>query len=422
MDYKPYSNYKDSNVSWMGEIPNNWSIRKLKFLSQNLDNKRIPISAEDRVNGDYPYYGATGIVDYINNYIFDEKLLLVGEDGAPFFDKNKDVSFLISGKSWVNNHAHVLRINEGIVLAELVMHSLNCTDYSLYIKGSTRDKLNQDQLKNIPIIISPIEEQQQIVEYLDKKTNEIDETISKNKQLIDLLEEKRIVLINQTVTKGLNPDIPMKDSEMKWIGEIPEHWDTNRGKTLLTQLKRNVKSDDEVITCFRDGEVTLRSKRRETGFTMSDKEIGYQGIEVNDLVVHGMDGFAGAIGISDSRGKGSPVLIVLDSKQNKKYLMYYLRNLAYNNIFLALSTGIRVRSCDLRWEKLANLTYLIPPLNEQEQIVNFLDNEINNINNQIKLTKKFINLLEEKKSSLIHHVITGKINVTGEVCGGVNEL
>ena len=89
-------------------------------------------------------------------------------------------------------------------------------------------------------------------------------------------------------------------------------------KNILIQLKRVVKPDDNIITCFRDGEVTLRSKRREDGFTMSDKEIGYQGIEKNDLVVHGMDGFAGAIGLSDSRGKGSPVLIVLDSNQNKK--------------------------------------------------------------------------------------------------------
>ena len=202
-----------------------------------------------------------------------------------------------------------------------------------------------------------------------------------------------------------------KESEIPGVGSIPEHWNIGRGKHILSQIKRQVKNDDEVITCFRDGEVTLRNKRRKTGFTMSDKEIGYQGIEKNDLVVHGMDGFAGAIGVSDSRGKGSPVLIVLDSKQNKKYLAYYLRDLAYNDVFLALSTGIRVRSCDLRWEKLANLNYLIPPLNEQEQIVNYLDNKIINIDTQINLNIKLIELLKEKKVSLIHNVVTGKIDV-----------
>lgn len=109
----------------------------------------------------------------------------------------------------------------------------------------------------------------------------------------------------------------MRDSGVEWVGEMPEGWDTLKGKYVLTLLQRSVRPDDGVITCFRDGEVTLRSNRREDGFTMSDREIGYQGINAGDLVIHGMDGFAGAIGISDSRGKGSPVLIVLDSIAHK---------------------------------------------------------------------------------------------------------
>ena len=109
----------------------------------------------------------------------------------------------------------------------------------------------------------------------------------------------------------------MKDSGIPWIGIIPEEWTLKRGKFALRYLQKPVNEDDEVITCFRDGEVTLRRNRRELGFTMSDKEIGYQGIDIGDLVVHGMDGFAGAIGISDSRGKASPVLNVLETEQNK---------------------------------------------------------------------------------------------------------
>ena len=104
----------------------------------------------------------------------------------------------------------------------------------------------------------------------------------------------------------------MKDSGLSWIGMIPSNWRCLRGKYALQYLQKQTKEDDGVITCFRDGEVTLRSNRREEGFTISEKEIGYQGIDIGDLVVHGMDGFAGAIGISDSRGKASPVLVVLD--------------------------------------------------------------------------------------------------------------
>lgn len=198
----------------------------------------------------------------------------------------------------------------------------------------------------------------------------------------------------------------MKKSGVPWIGMMPEEWTLIRGKFTLQYLQKPVKDDDDVITCFRDGEVTLRRNRRELGFTMSDKEIGYQGIDVGDLVVHGMDGFAGSIGISDSRGKASPVLNVLDTNQNKKFLMYYLRSMAYCNVFLALATGIRVRSCDLRWNKLAELIYPIPPLCEQERIVNYIDKKVAETNTLITDLQEQIDVLEQYRRSVITEAIT----------------
>ena len=198
----------------------------------------------------------------------------------------------------------------------------------------------------------------------------------------------------------------MKDSGIEWIGEIPEGWSIARGKHILTLLQRAVFPTDGVITCFRDGEVTLRSNRREDGFTVSLKEIGYQGIEPGDLVVHGMDGFAGSIGISDSRGKSSPVLVVLDSSQDKKYLMYYLRSMAYNNVFLALSTGIRVRSCDLKWNKLADLLYLVPPIVEQHKLVSFLDEKCSEIDAMLSKTRASIEEYKKLKQAIIAQAVT----------------
>ena len=198
----------------------------------------------------------------------------------------------------------------------------------------------------------------------------------------------------------------MKDSGIEWIGEIPEGWSIARGKHILTLLQRAVSPTDGVITCFRDGEVTLRSNRREDGFTVSLKEIGYQGIEPGDLVVHGMDGFAGSIGISDSRGKSSPVLVVLDSSQDKKYLMYYLRSMAYNNVFLALSTGIRVRSCDLKCNKLADLLYLVPSLVEQHKLVIFLDEKCSEIDSMLSQTRSSIEEYKKLKQAVITHAVT----------------
>lgn len=198
----------------------------------------------------------------------------------------------------------------------------------------------------------------------------------------------------------------MKDSGIEWIGNIPNTWRIERGKNILWLLERPTKADDEIITCFRDGEVTLRRKRREQGFTNSLKEVGYQGIEPGDLVVHGMDGFAGSIGISDSRGKATPVLNVLNSSQNKKYIMYYLRTLAYRDVFMSLSTGIRVRSCDLRWNKLAILPFILPPTNEQSAIAEYLDNQCAKIDTLIDETKSSIEEYKKWKASLIFETVT----------------
>lgn len=203
-----------------------------------------------------------------------------------------------------------------------------------------------------------------------------------------------------------NKYIEVKDSGVEWVGKIPVSWRIMRGKNCLHVLSRPILESDEIITCFRDGEVTLRKNRREEGFTNALLECGYQGVEPGDLVVHGMDGFAGAIGISDSRGKASPVLNVLDSDQNKRFIMYYLRALAVRNVFLALSTGIRVRSCDLRWNKLATIPYVLPPFAEQSAIADYLDEKCGAIDEIIEQAKATIEEYKAWKSSVIFEAVT----------------
>ncbi len=201
-----------------------------------------------------------------------------------------------------------------------------------------------------------------------------------------------------------------KDCDIAWIDEIPDSWNVRRGKTILNLLNRPIKDDDEIITCFRDGEVTLRKNRREEGFTVALRETGYQGIEPGDLVVHGMDGFAGAIGISDSRGKATPVLNVMDSSQNKKYLMYYLRALAYRDVFMSLSTGIRVRSCDLRWNKLATLPFVLPSIEEQASIVEYLDKKSSQVDAMLADAKQSVEEYKRWRTSVVFEAVTKGIN------------
>ena len=209
----------------------------------------------------------------------------------------------------------------------------------------------------------------------------------------------------------MDKNAEMKDSGINYIGTIPSHWKMDKGKHIFTYVQKTVREDDGVITCFRDGEVTLRSNRREEGFTISEKEIGYQGIDIGDLIVHGMDGFAGSIGISDSRGKASPVLNVLETKHNKRYFMYFLRNMAYRGVFIALSTGIRVRTCDTNWGKLREISYALPPKKEQDDIVAYIDMKCADIDSVIADKKSQLETLEEYKKSLIYEYVTGKKEV-----------
>lgn len=207
---------------------------------------------------------------------------------------------------------------------------------------------------------------------------------------------------------GLKPYAIYKNSGLRWIGEIPSHWDLQRAKWLFRRMDRPVRDSDEVVTCFRDGTVTLRKNRRLRGFTESLKEIGYQGIRRGDLVIHAMDAFAGAVGVSDSDGKGTPVYSVCEpaSNANANYYAHLIGEMARSQWILALATGIRERSTDFRFERFASQMVPLPPLAEQNAIVRFLGNADRQIKRYIRAKKMLIGLLNEQRQKAVKRAIT----------------
>lgn len=203
-----------------------------------------------------------------------------------------------------------------------------------------------------------------------------------------------------------------KYSGVKWIGDIPKHWEVLRAKNMFVRMSREVRNEDDVITCFRDGEVTLRKNRRIEGFTESFKEIGYQGIRKGDLVIHQMDAFAGSIGVSDSDGKGTPVYICLQPKGNysNNYYAYLLREMARAGFIKSLYRGIRERSSDFRYETFAKLFLPIPPLTEQRAIVSYLDGKVGQIDTYVAKQTQQIELLKELKQAVIANAVTKGID------------
>lgn len=203
-----------------------------------------------------------------------------------------------------------------------------------------------------------------------------------------------------------------KDSGISWIGDVPEHWDVLRAKYMFNKEKRDVRDGDDVITCFRDGEVTLRKNRRTSGFTESITEIGYQGIRKNDLVIHQMDAFAGAIGVSDSDGKGTSVYHCCTPLGNYdvRYYAHLLREMAKKGYIQSLYRGIRERSSDFNFQVFGKQYLVVPPLSEQKAIAEYLDKKTAQINELVSAKQKQIELLKEYKQSVIANAVTGKLD------------
>lgn len=201
-----------------------------------------------------------------------------------------------------------------------------------------------------------------------------------------------------------------KGSGVEWLGEVPEHWEVFRGKRLFKKKDRKVRKNDEIVTCFRDGKVTLRANRKTDGFTNALKEHGYQGVRIGDLVIHNMDAFAGAIGVSDSDGKSTPVYSVCSPRSselvNVYFYAYFLRNLATSGFIESLAKGIRERSTDFRYDDFGKLTLPLPPLPEQTRIAQFLNHKTAQIDKAIAIKEKQIALLKERRQLLIHQAVT----------------
>ena len=192
-----------------------------------------------------------------------------------------------------------------------------------------------------------------------------------------------------------------------WISLIPAHWEQHRAKNMFIKQSRPIRDEDDVVTCFRDGVVTLRKNRRTTGFTESTQWSGYQGIRKGDLVIHVMDAFAGSIGVSDSDGKSTPVYSACVAKMdlNNYYYAYLLREMARTGFIQSLYRGIRERSSDFRFEVFAGLFLPLPPRAEQDQIVRYLDWKVSGVNRLINAKKKQIVLLGEQIDILVNQAV-----------------
>ncbi len=276
-----------------------------------------------------------------------------------------------------------------------------------------RKVVKKDKFMAISIPIPPIEEQEKIVAYLDKKITLIESCKCQRERELQTLNELKQAEIASVVTRGLNPNVPMKDSGIFWQPLIPDNWTVTKLKHVLSKLDRPRQPEDELLVCSNSGEVKKRGDSK-LGLVADSDEI-YQGVKRGDLLIHGMDTWHGAIAVSDYDGMCTPVVHVCDSTQNKKYIALYLRNMAYQKVFKLISNGVRQNTSDFRsWGKVGTILIPIPPIEEQDAIVEYIESKNSKIDKMIDALTAEIERLTEYKQRLISDVVTGQVDVRGE--------
>ena len=423
--YKQYEEYKESGFESTPEMPNHWIAGKVKYVTESLNSVRVPLSSEERGSkkGEYPYYGASGIIDYVDDYLFDEETILFGEDGANLISRSTSLAFLANGKYWVNNHAHILRTKDGV--NDYWVMCFENMDVTAFISGSAQPKLTAEALGDLQIVYPPtIAERKEIANFLDHETAQIDTLIDKQQTLIQLLKEKRQAVISHAVTKGLNPDAPMKDSGVKWLGEVPEHWSISKLKWRANTTSGGTPTTSKYELYYEDGYIPWirttdlnNDKLNETPIMITAKAVRDSACSLlpKNSVLLAMYGGAGSIGkhslLNFESTINQAVCGVLPSEDFEPDYLHRFYEF-YRPFWMIGAAGTR-KDPNIGQDNIKEAKVLIPPLEEQKKIADYLDKMQSHFDSLTVNAERAIQLMQERRTALISAAVTGKIDVRG---------
>lgn len=365
------------------EVPENWVwVRLIGNVNSCLDGYRKPINSSERAKrvGKVPYYGATGQVGWIDDYLTNEHLVLLGEDGAPFLDLLKDKAYIIFGEAWVNNHAHILKSYFGEIGNVFLMHYLNMVDYKDYVKGTTRLKLTQGSMQLMPFPLPPLSEQQRIVERIEELFAKLDEAKERLQEVADSFAVRKAAILHKAfageLTKQWRLENGVSDEswEDKLLGDVCT---VNPKKIDAKNLDDNLEVSFVPMAAVSDvlGEIVNHEVKNlqdvRTGFTNFSKgDVIFA--KITPCMENGKSAIVGPL-VNDI-GYGSTEFYVLRCKEelNNKYLYHMVRNTTFRAEAKAVMTGVvgqqRVPKTFLQEYQL-----LLPTLSEQHEIVRLID-------------------------------------------------
>ena len=438
MEFKSYPNYKDSGVEWLGKVPEHWRISSLKRYGYFKGGAGFPHAYQGNTEENIPFFK-------VNSLSKDKRFLssfsdFVGEEtakklGAKIFPKNsiffaKVGAALLLERIRTNQQPCCIDNNMmGFVIQnelsfDFAFYLMSLIDFKYLVNPGAVPSINESQISSFLISVPPISEQTQIANYLDTETARIDNLISKQEKLIELLEEQRKSIISHAVTKGLNPNAPMKDSGVEWLGDVPEHWMTPSSKHLLEIPITD--GPHETPNFVDDGVPFISAEAISKGKIDFDKKRGYITPELNaiyskkyspkieDIYMVKSGATTGKVAMVETTEEfniWSPLAVFRCNKNKvlpKFLLAVFNSSHFYDALVLNWSYGTQQ---NIGMGVLSNIEIPCPPLKEQAEIIQHLDAQNTKFDKLISTQSQLIEKLKEYRASIISHAVTGKIDV-----------
>ncbi len=423
---KPYDGYKETTIPWLREVPSHWSENRAKNLYKKenrepLQNDEVVTCFRDGQVTLRKNRRTTGFTESIKEHgyqhvkkgdlvihVMDAFAGAVGVSDSS--GKGTPVYSVCTSKVDINNYFYAYIIRE-----------MAKTGFIQSLYRGIRERSSDFRFEVFAMQLLPVptrEEQDQIVKYLDWQTSKINTFIKAKKKQIELLKEQKQAVINRAVTKGLYDTVPMKNSGIEWLGEVPEHWEIVKLTRLLTERNQKNRPELQLLSVVREKGVIIRDvgNKEENHNFIPDDLSGYKVVKTHQFVMNKMKAWQGSYGISRYIGIVSPAYYIFDVNfQNFNFFHWAIRSKVYVNFFAQASDGIRVGQWDLSKDKMKTIPFFIPPNNEQQAIVTYLEEKTAFIDKAIAVIEKEIELVSEYKTSLISSVVTGKVNVSNVV-------
>ncbi len=413
---------KDSNCGYLGIVPQSWKVDKIKYHLKALGMRN---HGNAQVLSVYREYGV------IPKDSRDDNHNVTSEDTSNYRYVRKGDFVINKMKAWQGSMA----VSRYIGIVSPAYYVYQFTDDALnrgYFHYLLRSKLYAAEFarisggirvgqwdlsaynfENTMLLIPPLEEQGKIATFLDSQCSEIDAISADIQKEIETLEQYKRSVITEAVTKGLNPDAETKKSTIFYMAPYNFEWRLSKIGYECTKLARPFLPADTPLLCTNKGKVSPRPSDM-TGKMVSEDN-AMQGIHKGDIAIHGMDTWHGAIAMSEYDGKITRVVHVCDSKQDKRFIVYYLQQLAFNDVYKLISFGIRGNTSDFRsWDKVKDIYIALPDIGEQQKISDFLDLECRRVEDIVSEKKKQLDVLDAYKKSLIYEYVTGKKEVPAQ--------